>query len=358
MATRFILSIDGGGIRGIIPAVILVELASRLDGIPLHKAFDLIAGTSTGGIIAAGLTCPHPSRSGEAACTPDELLGLYVNEGGEIFKKPPLADVINPFGLNDPSYNADMLEAKLKQRLGTATLDKGLSTVLIPAYDIRNRTALFMSNADKKNSNFRYWEAARATSAAPTYFPPALIERVGVKKQDERFVPLIDGGVFANDPILAAYIEARKKPWQGDRLVFLSLGTGQQNRPVAYQEAKDWGAIGWMHPAYDTPLISILMQGQASTASYQANALLNPAGTDIEYSTVVTDENIERLDYFRLDRQLTQKENDALDDASPGNIAALKAIAASIAKDNARALEEVARRILAAQETGQENAAA
>ncbi|WP_280524654.1 patatin-like phospholipase family protein [Rhizobium grahamii] len=264
----------------------------------------------------------------------------------------------NPFGLHDPSYSAEMLEIKLKQRLGTATLDKGLSTVLIPAYNIRNRAALFMSNADKKNSNFRYWEAARATSAAPTYFPPALIERVGVKKQDERFVPLIDGGVFANDPILAAFVEARKKPWQGDRLVFLSLGTGQQNRPVAYQEAKDWGAVGWMHPAHDTPLISILMQGQASTASYEANALLNPTGTELEYSTVVTDDNVESLDYFRLDRQLTQKENDALDDASPENIAALKTIAASIARDNAKALDEVAKRILAAQSGSQESVAA
>ncbi len=357
MATRFILSIDGGGIRGIIPAVILVELAKRLDGLPLHRAFDLIAGTSTGGIIAAGLTCPHPSKAGEAACTPSDLLKLYANEGGEIFRKPPLGDIINPYGLSGPSYETVALEAKLKERLGTATLDKGLSTVLIPAYDIRNRTALFMSNADKKNSNFRYWEAARATSAAPTYFPPALIERIGAKK-DDRFVPLIDGGVFANDPILAAYVEARKKPWQDDRLVFLSLGTGQQNRPVAYQEAKGWGAVGWMHPAHDTPLISILMQGQASTASYQANSLLNPVGTELDYSTVVTDTNVRSLDYFRLDRQLTQKENDALDDASPDNIKALMAIATSLAKDNAKALDEVSRRILEEQASDQKSDAA
>jgi len=138
MATRFILSIDGGGIRGIIPAVILVELAKQRDGLPLHKAFDLIAGTSTGGIIAAGLTCPHPSKAGEAACTPADLLGLYANLGADTFRESSLSDVFNPFGLNDPSYDADVLEAKLKQRLGTATLDKGLSTVLIPAYDIRS----------------------------------------------------------------------------------------------------------------------------------------------------------------------------------------------------------------------------
>jgi patatin-like phospholipase/acyl hydrolase len=348
MATRFILSIDGGGIRGIIPAVILADLAKRLGGLPLHKAFDMIAGTSTGGIIAAGLTCPHPDDPAKAACTPEDLISLYADEGGDIFKKHPILELLNPFRLNDPGYKPDVLEEKLLKRLGTATLDKGLSKVVITAYDLQRRAALFMSNTDKENSNFRFWEAARATSAAPTYFPPALIERVGEKKPEERFVPLIDGGVFANDPILAAYVEARKQAtWKDDSLVFLSLGTGQQNRPIAYQEAKGWGILGWMQPSHDTPLISILMQGQSSTASYQANALLNPDGTKINYSTVVTDGNAASLNYFRLDRQLTSKENDALDDASPGNIAALKAIAASIAKDNAKALDEVAKRILA-----------
>jgi patatin-like phospholipase/acyl hydrolase len=350
MAKRFILSIDGGGIRGIIPAAILVDLAARLDGLPLHKAFDMIAGTSTGGIIAAGLTCPHPDGSTKAACTPAELLALYVDHGGKIFEKNPILGLINPFGLNDPRYQADALESRLKAQLGlAATLDKGLTKVLIPAYDIKQRQALFMANTDKENSNFRFWEAARATSAAPTYFPPALIERIGEKNKDKRFVPLIDGGVFANDPILAAYVEARKQKWSNDELVFLSLGTGQQNRPVAYQEAKGWGILGWMQPSHDTPLISILMQGQASTASYQANALLNPPGTKIDYSTVVTKENAASLSYFRLDRQLSSKENDALDDASPENIKALKAIAASIIRDNAPALDEIAKRILANQ---------
>lgn len=348
MATRFILSIDGGGIRGIIPALVLTDLARRLGALPLHEAFDMIAGTSTGGIIAAGLTCPHPDDAKKAACTPDDLVSLYADEGGEIFKKLPFVGLVNPFGINDPQYKPDALETKLRKRLGTATLDKGLSKVLITAYDIERRAALFMSNADKENSNFRFWEAARATSAAPTYFPPALIERVGEKKQTERFVALIDGGVFANDPILAAYVEARKQTsWKDDTLVFLSLGTGQQNRPVAYQEAKGWGILGWMQPSHDTPLISILMQGQSSTASYQANALLNPVGTKIRSATVVTDANAASLNYFRLDQQLTIEENDALDDASSGNIAALTAIAAQIIKDNAKALDEVAKRILA-----------
>lgn len=346
MARRFILSIDGGGIRGIIPAMVLVDLAKRLGGLPLHKAFDMIGGTSTGGIIAAGLTCPAPEDAKTAACTPEDLVKLYVDEGGEIFDNSTFLGIPESWGISRPRYRPDALEKKLKRILGSKTLDAGLSKVLITAYDIQRRAALFMTNADKENSNFRFWEAARASSAAPTYFPPALIERVGEKKEDERFLPLIDGGVFANDPILAAYVEARKQPWAADDLTFLSLGTGQQNRPVDYQEAKNWGAAGWVLPSHDTPIVSILMQGQASTASYQANKLLNPAGTKINYSSVVTNDNAKSLNYFRLDRQLTIVENDALDDASSDNIKALTEIARSVITNNAKALDEVARRIL------------
>ena len=85
MPKRFILSIDGGGIRGIIPAAILVELAKRLEGLPLHQAFDMIAGTSTGGIIAAGLKCPAPDAEETAGGTAADLLALYVDHGGQTF---------------------------------------------------------------------------------------------------------------------------------------------------------------------------------------------------------------------------------------------------------------------------------
>jgi hypothetical protein len=102
-----------------------------------------------------------------------------------------------------------------------------------------------------------------------------------------------------------------------------------------------------MQVSHHTPLISILMQGQASTASYQANKLLNPPGTKLKFSTVVTNQNAPTLNYFRLDQQLTNAQNDALDDASVDNIPELEKIAASIIKENALALDEIAKRILA-----------
>ncbi|MDL2407677.1 patatin-like phospholipase family protein [Rhizobium calliandrae] len=351
MTVRFILSIDGGGIRGLVPALVVADLAKRLNGLPMHKAFDLIAGTSTGAIIAAGLTCPHPSGNGDAACVPDDLVNLYAKEGQDIFGTTLLSKIINLRGLTEERYDATPLETKLQARLGTAEIAAGLTKVLITAYNIKARQALIMSNSDDQNSHFRFWQACRATSAAPTYFEPALIENFAKAADDpDRLVPLVDGGVFANDPILAAYVEARKMGWEKSRdsVLVLSLGTGQQNRPIPYQQAKSWGALGWINPANGTPLISVLMQGEASTASYEANSLLNPVGTKmIDGSTQVTSGNVGKLAYFRIDGPLVGA-NDEMDDASAGNIAALTNVAQQFIIRNTAALDEVAKRILAA----------
>ncbi|MDI7861332.1 patatin-like phospholipase family protein [Rhizobiaceae bacterium n13] len=351
MAVRFILSIDGGGIRGLIPALILSDLAKRLDDRPLHECFDLIGGTSTGAIIAAGLACPNPRNHAKAACTPDNLVKLYAEEGKDIFKATILTRILNIGGWQEERYSAAELEKKLINRLGLKTeVADALTKVLITGYDIHNRQAVFITNCDPENSRFRFWEAARGSSAAPTYFEPALVENFAEDPTDaNRRIPVIDGGVFANDPVLAAYVEARKMGWENnpDTVVILSLGTGIQNRKIPYQQAKDWGAFGWINPANGTPLISVLMQGQASTAAYQANKLLNPSGTKMANgATAVTAANRGKLQYFRIDGPLIGA-NDDLDDASPGNIASLTRLAERFITDNKLALDEVASRIKA-----------
>ncbi|MDE1994568.1 MAG: patatin-like phospholipase family protein [Rhizobiaceae bacterium] len=355
MTVRFILSIDGGGIRGLIPALVVADLAKRLKALPMHKAFDLIAGTSTGGIIAAGLTCPHPSGSGNAACAPGDIVDLYAKQGKDIFGSTLLSKIINVGGLAEERYDATPLETKLQAQLGINEIAAGLTKVLITAYDIKARQALIMSNSDDENSHFRYWQAARASSAAPSYFEPALIENFGKPANDpDRFVPLVDGGVFANDPVLPAYVEASKMGWlKGrDSVVILSLGTGQQNRPIPYQQAKNWGALGWINPSNGTPLISILMQGQVSTSAYEANSLFNPAKTKmVDGSTQVTPANVDKLAYFRIDGALIGA-NDEMDDASDGNITALTNVANQLIARNDAALAEVAKRILAIKGAG------
>ncbi|MEO9527653.1 MAG: patatin-like phospholipase family protein, partial [Roseibium sp.] len=233
---RFILSIDGGGVRGLIPVRLLETLESRLSqrgvAAPMHKVFDLMAGSSSGGLIAAGLTAPRPGGSaGEAATTLAELRAFFERESRDIFTSSISARlaraVTNPLGLFDETYDARPLEKLLKERFGWTSMASGLTRLVLTAYDIERRKAVFMTNGAEKNGgrpdDYYFWQAVRATTAAPSYFEPAKVENLSRRREEA----LIDGGVFMKDPTIAAYLEARKLGWGDDEIVILSLGTGR-----------------------------------------------------------------------------------------------------------------------------------
>jgi hypothetical protein len=325
---RFILSVDGGGIRGLIPAVMLKHLQDQMQARGLTRSlahyFDLMVGTSTGGIIAAGLSAPHYQHSHQPAVTPAELIEIYEQHGAEIFSKGLLTKFKSLF---THSYGEKALEKLLKERLGhVSRLSEALTKVVLTAYDIERRRSVFMSNCQNvQETDFLFWQAARASSAAPTFFKPALITAFK-KDQTTEHMALIDGGVFANDPVMAAYVEAIKMGWHKDRLCVLSLGTGQQNRVFPYEKAKGWGALDWISPSKGSPIISILMQGQASTAAYQAKAILSQITKDFHY-------------YLRLDGELKgdaqrRVPNDDLDDTRPDNLMALREMADRLVREN------------------------
>lgn len=349
--TKFILSIDGGGIRGIIPATVLTvlvkKLARRGKTLPLYRYFHLVAGTSTGAIIAAGLTCPKPGKPAEPAADPQTLLNLYRSKGREIFDRGLHIPVIG--GYLDHLYDAAPLEAILKGMLGTRTeIKDALAKVVVTAYDIEARRAMFLSNVDQKHERFLFWQAVRGSSAAPTYFEPAMVDDLSEPgRSRRRKVPLIDGGVFANDPSMAAYVEGCKLGWAND-MTMLSLGTGSSMHPIPYEKAKGWGKLGWIADDGGSPIISVLMQGQSSTASYQVDRLLNRAEEAYAAgATNVTPDNRSKLNYFRLDARLekNKKPSDALDDVTPANIEALEKFGRKIAKQHDLALEEIAERL-------------
>lgn len=308
---RYILTIDGGGIRGLIPALILANLEERV-GRPLHRCFDLIAGTSTGGIIAAGLTAPSQRDPKTAACTARDLADMYRNDGKRIFP--------HVLGLSQRlpgfPYSARPLEEILAKRIGTtATTRDALTNIVIPAYDLLGREAVFMAGGPAYNAaigdpqrDFPLYIAARATSAAPTFFPPAAIAAtaaVGATKAQPALL-LVDGGVFANDPTIAAITEAPKLGWNIGDLEILSLSTGSSNRP--FKSAGHWSIFGWVNPFRRVPIVSILMQAGSSTISYQAERLVGAAH------------------YDRADITLSPN-GGGLDDAGPEHLAELTTLA-------------------------------
>lgn len=332
----WILTIDGGGIRGIIPALILKELESRLQSVnkkqPLHKYFRLISGTSTGGIIAAGLAAPRPGSKKKAASTPAELVELYRDHGQRIFDRNFFRRlreaVLDPASIIQEKYDAHNLEGELRDRLGMAKISDTLTDVMMTAYDIGNRRTVFMSSMRTQGGNppddYYFWEAARATSAAPTYFEPARVRNL-TKNRTET---LVDGGVFANHPGMAAAIEMLKSDTSLSfaDLRILSLGTGYQNRPFEFDAARNWGPISWISPANGAPIISIFMHGQSDATSFQLSQVLNTGGV---------------TRFYRIDHELVFG-NDDMDDASETNIRALEQLAREMISQHSADLDQIA----------------
>jgi uncharacterized protein len=191
-----VLSIDGGGIRGIIPAMVLAEIEEQT-GRPTAEAFDLIAGTSTGGILALGLTLP--GEGGNPKYAAKELIGLYEREGLRIFSRPVGHRMASVEGISEEKYPSEGIETVLEEYFADARLKEALTQVLVPSYEIQLRAPFFFRSERAKSDadyDFPMRQVARATSAAPTYFEPAKVEVPGPVD----YYALVDGGVFANNP--------------------------------------------------------------------------------------------------------------------------------------------------------------
>lgn len=333
---HFILSIDGGGIRGLIPLRVLEALESRLVhrglDLPMHRVFDMMAGTSTGGLIAAGLCAPRPGgNTGDTAATIGELRCFFEREARDIFRRSLGArlarTVTNPLGLFDETYDARPLEKLLKERFGWTSIASSFTRLVLTAYDIERRQAVFMTNGLEENGgrpdDYYFWQAVRATTASPSYFEPARIENLTRKREEA----MVGGDVVLNDPAMAAYVEAGKLGWDADEIVILSLGTGHAaDRGFSYTDALGWGALGWMQPSRGVPLLSMLSDGQSQTASYQAHHLFKA---------------LPRVTYHRLEAALPAESEDP-DNARPGNIIALNGAADRVIRDNTVLLDNLA----------------
>ena len=279
-----ILAIDGGGIRGIIPATVLMEI-ERQTGKPIADLFDLVAGTSTGGILAAGLAKPGPD--GRPVYTAADLRELYLRETAAIFPQSLWGRTLRPIAEKYPSRG---IEGVLREFFGESRLKHALCDLLLTSYEIRLRQPWFFRSARARQDpsyDFPLWEVTRATSAAPTYFPPAQLGR--------GLWTLIDGGTYANNPALCAYSEAREAEPDAD-ILLVSLGTGRHAQSIRYRP----GLLGWAKPILD-----VVFDGVSRTTEYQMPQLLPPVKGSQRY--------------YRFQSDLADGE-DEMDNVSPGNL--------------------------------------
>jgi patatin-like phospholipase/acyl hydrolase len=290
-----ILSFDGGGIRGVLSARILKEVERQIKektGQPLHEYFDMIAGTSTGSILTAGVA---------NKLTADVIIELYKKQGKSIFpsqfRVPFLTDlkhgVIPGKGYK---YSHEGLVNALREQFGDTAISKIESPIiLILAYDTLYRNTTFFTNChpelgERWFDTIPLWKICICSSSAPTFFPPYKLEPEQEVGKWE--FPHIDGGVSANNPSLAAISQALsisqskdvpeevKQKYnlnnvQLEDISLLSIGTGQSGNPFTYEEVEKWSVLGLL-----SHLVDIFMEPKGEIDSRVCMQLMGGLESD------------------------------------------------------------------------------
>ncbi len=259
-----ILSCDGGGIRGVLSAVLLNRLSGAYPALLQDRpgTITMFAGTSTGGILALGLA---------DGMTPAQIRDLYVTNGKLIFDSSWTRDVVELGGLSGSKYDNVNLKQILQETFGAKKLQDLKPRVLVASFSLDNaldesqRTwnPKFFHNftGDDSDGESLLVDVAMSTSAAPTYFPS-----YGV---------FIDGGVIANNPSMAAVVQAMDGRNQaGERattvneITLLSIGTGASLQYIDGQN-HDWGDAQWIKP-----ILNVMMDGSVGVANFECQQLL------------------------------------------------------------------------------------
>jgi uncharacterized protein len=299
---RKILSIDAGGIRGIIPAIILAELEART-GQPVCNLFDFLAGTSSGGMLVLGLNCPDAVGCRRPLGSATNLTELFYQWGHRGFAhKPskagrPIAEI----------SSGTRIEDIFRDFFGETWLSDSLKPTLVTAFDLTMGRPFFFNSAEaarKAGNDVPMWQAARATTAVPPHFSPFRLSILDAPSGPAREATLVDGTVFASNPAMCALAEAHALFPGEDDYLLISLGCGdtsQQNR---------------------RRIFDFSLAAQSAYVDYQAQAFLPP----------------ER--YIRIQPDLTPG-FDRIDDASEQNIIALERAAQETIARNEDVLDQV-----------------
>ncbi len=292
-----ILSLDGGGIRGIISAVILAEV-EKLINQPLNKYFDLIAGTSTGSLLATAIATGSTSQ---------EIIRLYQEKGKNIFPYQSRFSLkrlklLFKYGISAPKFSDQGLIEVMQEQFGTVNKLSDIPDflkLLIISYDTLARKPIVFKSWKEKYGDVCLWEACVCSASAPTYFPAHLLNIQG------RSYSAIDGGMGATNPSACAIAEAIRLQHPIEEISVLSIGTGDASRPIPWKKAGFWGLVNW---GWEGRLIEVMFDASSDIHNYITRQVMSEP--DIE-----TDRHCGR--YLRLEPKL---ELDQIDNASTEHI--------------------------------------
>jgi uncharacterized protein len=343
-----ILCVDGGGIRGLIPALVIAELERRIQAEKGPQArvsdyFHMFAGTSTGGLVALSLTAPDEQNPERPRVSADQLARFYTEDGPGIFHRSLFQRLKTLWGWLGPKYTLGPLEKAIDNRLGTTRLEHALREVVVTSYDMTNRQPYFFKRwrareVPESHRNRPLADAGLATSAAPTYFPSHELDGMA----------LVDGGVFAANPVIVAIVEALKRiddqpgHLDQDDLMVVSIGTGLHEDGYSQAQVRRWGRLAWVLPQRgEPPILGAVLGGASDGADHWAHTLLNHP----------TDPHLHAEDlghgprYFRL--QVPLAESVPLDDASHQSLTeTLPRFAEELIRTHEAELSQIVERLL------------
>ncbi|KAM7507065.1 hypothetical protein LguiA_017518 [Lonicera macranthoides] len=325
-----VLSIDGGGIRGIIPGTVLAFLESKLqqlDGADARIAdyFDVVAGTSTGGLVTVMLTAPN--KDNRPIYAAKDINNFYLEHTPKIFpqksKNCPLlqTDLKHLFlflsrnffrsaknlfhEIRGPKYDGVYLSSLLKKLLRDLSIKQTLADVIIPAFDIKRLQPVIFSTDNAKADvlmDALLSDICLGTSAAPTYLPAHYFVTKDANGNARSF-DLIDGAVAANNPTQVALTHITKEVWTGNiqfeqiepmdctRMLVLSLGTGKAKHEEKYNAdtASKWGLFNWIYDKGSTPIIDIFSEASADMVDIHVSTLFQSVGCKKNYLRIQED---------------------------------------------------------------------
>jgi len=338
-----VLTIEGGGVRGIIPTRLLTALES-LAGAPISDLFDVLVGTSTGGMLALGLVTP--GEDGGHAYAARNVGDIYTSYGQHIFPKPvsslprslqearewwsSAGSSAAIFGYNPDAGNAryspEGIEEAFKLYFGDRMLSEALVDVVVTSYDLQTKSPVLFKSRDAQldsDNDLLMRDAARATSAAPTYFPPLEMAWEGIENR-----LLVDGGVYAKNPAMIGYIEgvtrARERGLRDSDVMVVSMGTGRPRRTEALTY-REFVSRSWLKLAED--VFRAAEDGQAALH-------------DQVLTTLIGDH------YWRFQTVLAEIASYAMDDVRDENVNALKHLGDQLVGERLDDLNALAKRLL------------
>lgn len=321
-----VLSLDGGGIRGLIAGRILQAIDEEAHQ-PLHGLFDLVAGTSTGALLALGLALPDPNAG--ARRDGRELAELYRHCGRCMFQRSTGHTLRTLWGLVGSRYPSGPAEEVFDLHFGDVRLSQACPDVLVPAYDLRAREPYAFTSwraRSEPDQDADAADVARAATAAPVFFEP-----YPLPGDDGASRVLVDGGLIANSPAVSAYVEVLADPGLPDRAYVVSVGTGDQHESYPPEQARGWGLLDWA-----TRIVDVVIDGSQHEADRHLDrALCGPEDT-----------------YHRLqppldpqDPSLDRASTGQLDDASKQNLDALEVLAAAYLEEHRDQVRAIANRL-------------